>query len=547
MRLGEKFSALLGGSVLATAFVITAVLMRSFVSHEEASLRDFQMSRSVAMARELSQKLGLFHSDIEVLLRSGRLSRAGDIVNFIRGAVSAELVIEPKGTSEWTVVPSPTTGSLRWIGRYPQSTIALDLPTGDFDEVLSATHGGITQLVSGDGVLLFSSDTSFVGTRFHAPAILGEIMEESAGLPKTSRYQSERGESFLGSFLKIQTDPPIAVAIVTPWSVIQSSVKRSVAKAVSTAVISTVVAILIAIGFSRTLVKPLQVLTRQVPELVKEKADLEDLTPLSRKKDEIGKLSRAFLQMSKDLHQSQRELQRAEQMAAVGKFSAMLVHEIKNPLTAILTSAEIVGQELRKPGSFERENVIRTNDSVRENTNRVNETVGRLLKFSRPSHLPNATMELTEQVKRSVGGLKALLDSKGIELVLSLPAKKIKIRGDTRQMEEVILNLILNACDAMKDSPQKKLSITLTAPMDQADLTITDTGTGMPPEVHAHLFEPFFTTKPFGEGTGLGLATCYNVVRAHCGTIRVESEPGKGATFRIQLPLVEEGDGLVAA
>ncbi len=121
-------------------------------------------------------------------------------------------------------------------------------------------------------------------------------------------------------------------------------------------------------------------------------------------------------------------------------------------------------------------------------------------------------------------------------LDLSLDPELRLVRGDDRQLQQVILNLVVNAEHAMLGTATKRLAIRTTNESDRVVMEITDTGTGMTPEVQKRIFEPFFTTKPEGRGTGLGLSVSYGIITAHRGTLDVSSARGKGSTFRLSLP-----------
>jgi len=134
------------------------------------------------------------------------------------------------------------------------------------------------------------------------------------------------------------------------------------------------------------------------------------------------------------------------------------------------------------------------------------------------------------------------LRSSGVQVETNLDANLPEISGDDQKLQQVILNLIVNAEYAMRRSPTKRLVIRTAHEGDAIVTEVSDTGAGMSQETLQRVFEPFFTTKPPGEGTGLGLSVSYGIVDAHRGTISVESTPGRGTTFRITLPISETHD-----
>jgi two-component system, NtrC family, sensor kinase len=131
-------------------------------------------------------------------------------------------------------------------------------------------------------------------------------------------------------------------------------------------------------------------------------------------------------------------------------------------------------------------------------------------------------------------GFKAV----GIEVITELDPAVPLVRADHQKIQQVLLNLIVNAEHAMQSVPERRLRLVTRCEGDGVSIAITDTGSGMSPEVQARIFEPFFTTKPEGTGTGLGLSVSYGIVQAHGGSLTCESTPGLGTTFRIALPVV---------
>jgi two-component system NtrC family sensor kinase len=140
--------------------------------------------------------------------------------------------------------------------------------------------------------------------------------------------------------------------------------------------------------------------------------------------------------------------------------------------------------------------------------------------------------------------LRALASrSSGIEVHMRLDESNPQVRGDEQKLQQVLLNLLVNAESAMEGATLRHLSLTTQRKRDMVQIIVSDTGHGMPPNVSQRVFEPFFTTKPPGEGTGLGLSVSYGIIQAHRGTISVESTPDVGTTFTILLPFYTEGRG----
>ncbi len=249
----------------------------------------------------------------------------------------------------------------------------------------------------------------------------------------------------------------------------------------------------------------------------------------------------------------QRELEaqllQSQKMEAVGRLAGGVAHDFNNILTVINGYGESLQQTL--PAQDPRREMV---DEICGAGRRAAALTRQLLAFSRKQILDVQLMDLNTIVLDMEKLLRRLLGER-VELKLSLGADLGRVRADRSQLEQVILNLAVNAGDAMPEGGQLHLSTQPVrstdplmasishagAPADFAMLSVRDTGMGMSAEVKAHIFEPFFTTKPEGKGTGLGLATCFGVVQQSGGHILVESRVGEGTTFRIFLPVSSSG------
>jgi CheY-like chemotaxis protein len=234
-------------------------------------------------------------------------------------------------------------------------------------------------------------------------------------------------------------------------------------------------------------------------------------------------------------------------MEAVGRLAGGIAHDFNNLLTVVTGRVELLLRRL-PPG----EPVRRDLELIKKTGDRAAMLTRQLLAFSRKQMLQPKVLDLNGIVAGVVQMLQRLI-GEDIDLVTLLDPNLGPVRADPAQLEQIILNLAVNARDAM---PQGGRLVIETANIDLDEtfaavnpgatagphvlLQVSDTGAGMSPEVQAHIFEPFFTTKDVGKGTGLGLATVYGIVKQHDGYITVESTPGAGATFRIYLRRIEE-------
>ena len=241
------------------------------------------------------------------------------------------------------------------------------------------------------------------------------------------------------------------------------------------------------------------------------------------------------------------QLRQAQKMEAIGRLAGGVAHDFNNVLTAILGSADLLSLMLEPDDPKWAEA-----DAIKRAADRGAALTKRLLAFSRP-HRASATMvDIAEAVRNMEPMLRRLvLDKIAIRVTSTRPA--IHVRADETAVNQIVLNLIVNARDAMPDGGTATIDmgiITLGDPLaptlgiipgEYAGLSVSDTGHGIPADIQRHLFEPFFTTKPPDQGTGLGLSIVYGIVKSLGGAIEVQSEGGHGATFTIYLPLVVAG------
>jgi two-component system, NtrC family, sensor kinase len=293
--------------------------------------------------------------------------------------------------------------------------------------------------------------------------------------------------------------------------------------------------------------------------------DLDQNIALQRS-DEIGDLANAFdvmtdhlrdrtaeaarlyaetLQRNKELAEinarleaTQLQLVQSEKLAAIGQLTAGIVHDVKNPFAVIMGMTEVLSDEQLE------ENVLHGLKVIRESAVKGNTIVSDLLKFARQSKSEMRLNDLRETVEASMR-LTAYLTRK-YEQIIELPERSLYTCYDSQQIEQVLINMIHNAVQAMPNNGTIRIALKT---VDQdAYIEIEDSGSGIAPEHLKRIFDPFFTTKPEGQGTGLGLSVSYGIIANHQGRIEVTSEVGKGTKFTIILPIIKtnyatEGEG----
>ncbi len=308
---------------------------------------------------------------------------------------------------------------------------------------------------------------------------------------------------------------------------------------------------------SKNIANPILLLRDKTKIVAKADSDMAQHIDLKRS-DEIGELADSFNAMTQKLARSFEEIQQrniqieqrnkqlkeinerleatqlqlvqSEKLASIGQLTAGIVHDVKNPFAVIMGMAEVLAEDEKLE-----EDVRHGLKVIRESAVKGNTIVSDLLKFARQSKPEMRTMDIRETVQTSMR-LTAYL-TRRYNTTADLPQTSLMVTYDAQQVEQVLINMIHNAVQAMPNGGSlriglKKVDVT-------AQISIQDTGCGISPEHLQRIFDPFFTTKPEGEGTGLGLSVSYGIITNHHGKINVESEPGKGTTFTILLPITQ--------
>jgi len=266
--------------------------------------------------------------------------------------------------------------------------------------------------------------------------------------------------------------------------------------------------------------------------------DLTASVTFAKRNDEIGDLGRNFNLMVQQLRESRDEIEhlhrtqmsRAEHFATLGELATGLAHEIRNPLAGIAGVIEIVGRDL--PASSPAKAVVK---DVREEINQINRILTDLLGTARPRAAEMRLSDLNTTVEHAVMLARQQVLSKPIRIDFTPGENLPEVDHDSDQMHQVLLNLLLNAVQAIEGPGRVEVAVFAREDSEDAVVTVSDTGRGIPAEHLPNIFRPFYTTK--GDGTGLGLSLAKRIVEEHHGRIEVESKLGKGTTFSVSLPL----------
>ena len=224
-------------------------------------------------------------------------------------------------------------------------------------------------------------------------------------------------------------------------------------------------------------------------------------------------------------------LRQHEKLAALGSLVAGVAHELNNPLTGISAFSQLLLEDAL--GDEQRESVR----LIKREADRAVGVIRDLLLFSRKSEARLGAVDLNALLQLTVRLRTYTLRAEDIAVELALAPDVPPVQGDEQRLQQVLLNLIVNAEYALHNRPERRLTLRTRRTARHVMLEVADSGIGIDVETQRHVFEPFFTTKPAGVGTGLGLSVSYGIVQAHGGTISVESSPGHGSTFRLTFPI----------
>lgn len=316
---------------------------------------------------------------------------------------------------------------------------------------------------------------------------------------------------------------------------------------------SGVVILLIILYYSTTkIINPLREMVNATQNIAN--GDLSQKVKV-KSRDEIGILADSFNQMTENLKAAneklmdwgkslenkvnkrtselarmQAQLTQSEKLASLGKLSASIAHEINNPLGAILVYSHLVLEDIEKKGP-QYKNV---NKIIKETT-RCKDIIKSLLEFARPSELEMHRVDVNQIVEKSISLFKQHQLIKNIRLKRNLDSSLPGIMADSIKLQQVFINIIRNAVEAMDGNGTLTISTSLVERGKYICIKFSDTGPGIKGEDLHRIFEPFFSTKIVGKGTGLGLSISYSIIQKHQGKIEVESKLGKGASFFVKL------------
>jgi len=278
---------------------------------------------------------------------------------------------------------------------------------------------------------------------------------------------------------------------------------------------------------ARKIITPLRYIERTTEKIAR--GDFTTIPPIKKTKDEIYTLITAFNSMIREIESRQEQLLQSRKMAAIGTLTSGIAHELNNPLNNIALTADLILEQFDDLSDLEKKKLV---EDVTVQVQRASEIVKNLLDFTRTEKPVLTTFALQDVIRSTLNLVRNELQMGDVTVEVDVPESIPLIRGDPRKIRQVLLNLVINAIQAMPNGG----TLTLAAEPDGSDfvrLMVKDTGVGIPEENLGAIFDPFFTTKE--TGTGLGLAVSYGIMKEQGGMITVESKLGQGTVFSLHL------------
>ena len=270
--------------------------------------------------------------------------------------------------------------------------------------------------------------------------------------------------------------------------------------------------------------------------------DIQNARRMRQMSDELAATNSRLVATVERLKATQAQLLQAEKLSAIGQLVAGVAHELNNPLTSVIGYAQLLQEEMREAAegtaTGPAPDVSRDLRRIAEESERAAKIVRNLLAFARRQTAARAEQDIADVMNRVLSLRAYEFRLMAIELETAFDQGLPPVLGDGGQLQQALLNLLLNAEQAMRTQPKRRIRVGARRVPEAGavELFIADSGHGIPDENLRRIFDPFFTTREVGEGTGLGLSICYGIVRDHGGQISVESRVGQGTTFKMLLP-----------
>jgi len=385
--------------------------------------------------------------------------------------------------------------------------------------------------------------------------------EDSGRFIKLARPIMNRKSCFTASCHQHSPEKKVLGILETDYSL--SSIDRTIVRQKVTTVFFGIVftafcSVVLCVILWKLIIRPIMLLSDGMKKV--SGGDLEHHIEINTR-DEMGMIARTFNQMTQELkadrqklenwakeleaevnrkteeiRRGQEQLFHAEKLASLGRMAAGVAHEINSPLTGIVTFAHLMLKRIPPEKKMDREDL----EVIIEQAERCSRIIKGLLGFSRAIPSEKTEIDINATIRQTIDIIRNQAKFHNVKIHLDLDPELPRVRGDASQLQQVYMNLLINAADAMNDRGEVHIATREVSDNGKSfvEIEFTDTGPGIPEEYLGKLFEPFFTTKPVGKGTGLGLAVSHGIIKKHGGYIRVKSSPGKGTSFYLRIPVL---------
>lgn len=412
-------------------------------------------------------------------------------------------------------------------------------------ETVEKYHGiSYAMVMDIDGRILFHNDTAMHDRRVSDTAILKAVKSRQNVIQPYLEKEAEYYDVII-PVSDTHGQHVGAVRIGFPENIISRKVSLLLGYAIEITVITTGLAIILSVfAFSVWVTDPIKKLISVIQDIKAERTDLTKRVEI-HSQDEIGILAFSFNEMIEELQNTQNQLIQSAKLASIGELSAGIAHELNQPLMVIRTTVQLINRYIAK-GQTDICRFSEQLEKVEKNTSRMMNIINHLRTFSRQSATKFVSVNVSSVIEDAFMMIGEQLRLRGIVVEKQFYPDLPEIYGNPNQLEQVFLNLIANARDAIAAKSENdtqhvgKLEIiTKISDHCESDIEILfrDNGGGIPEAIRHKIFDPFFTTKDVGKGTGLGLSISYGIIRDHHGSIDIAETSPAGTVFRIILPV----------
>lgn len=503
--------------------------------------KDFREFVAVTLTEDGKEPVIIYDA---ALLESVGITKK-DIVKF---RIEHPLPIESIKTDEIYAENSTLTGKLPTLSLtvaypYEKNKKSLVTATVRLDNILKiAGRSEVfeTFIVDGKGNMLAHSDMKHITKHTESDWLPHmEGLGKEKGPVKTMEYV-ENGVPMVGGFVHVGLGDLIA-AVQIEKSAAYLTARELLRALIGVSLVLLVVSAILSIFWSRRLTRPLERLSEA--SKVVGQGDF-NINVERSSNDEIGALAGSFNLMVNELHtrsealeEAQEALVHSEKMAAFGQIGAGIAHEVKNPLAGILGYAQLTKRKLDKDDPL-----MKNLETIEKETKRCKAIIDNLMKFARQEKMEKRPTNINHVINDAIAIVDHQLTINNVILEKELDSHLPDIMASANQIQQVLMNLMINAQQAMAGERGTINISTQLLENGFVEVSIRDTGPGMTEEVRDKIFEPFFTTKTVGQGTGLGLSVSYGILRDHDAQVIVNSAPGEGANFILRFPLAKLED-----